>query len=84
MCQIMPASGSLTLLWSRLPVCIARPRLTEQQCCYRAPEKAAEKPQNGPSAPQALKRDLIFKGLAVLLKAAPFQPSVQPEFFRNL
>ena len=32
----VPASGSLTLLWSRLPVCMARPRLTEQQCCYRA------------------------------------------------
>jgi hypothetical protein len=43
-----------------------------------------KKPQNGPSAPQALKRDLIFKGLVARLKAAPFQTSIQPTFFRNL
>jgi len=45
---------------------------------------AAEKPQNVQSAPQALKRDLIFKGLAARLKAVPFQPSIPPEFFPNL
>jgi len=42
--------------------------------------KAAEQAERTSGA----KRDLIFKGLAARLESAPFQPSIQPEFFRNL